>query len=684
MAYVEIKDVKNGLDTRRPAIAGEPGTLVEALNMHITRGGDLETSKAFVPEYELPAGTFGFHPAGGKAYVFGSDAAPVNLPGEIVYQRLEHPSAASMTALVYATNQDGKVYAIAEYEDGSVYHFYNGTQVTGWETLAATLSGDDTVATYLASKIDILDDFYATPNDDTLVITAANAGAAFTIAVGDTGTGTVSVTQLQANQAEVPEVRAVGSFEITDGFVNPGNEITAITADGTSLIDSPVAYVLSNAATALSVTTAINVGTHGYFAEVDSLNPAKVNISAPEDTGATANGDILSVTPGGFVTVGSVTNFAGGVTFAPAEPQIEEVTIGGTFDDANTYTITINGTDYKTTGLASAMSRIAKTFQSKMYTALRALLVFSEIEDPTVVTGGADGQGSLKISNQDEGSTEITAIDIYQNLGAIFTANTVQIWFLDADPANNTFRQLLSNTGTRSPRSVKGYGNLDLMYLSDTGIRSLRARDSSNAAFADDIGTRIDSHVLDYMETVMETQIRDAITAIDPKDGRPWMALGGRIYVFSYFPGSKVSAWTYVEPGFNVDHMAAIGRRLYLRSGDTVYVYGGRDGNTYPDSGDVERRIRLPFVDAKRLAGWKQWQSIDIIAEGQWTVELLVDPRDESLKTSPLVIDGPTCLMGTISVIAHATHIAPVLTTQAGGKATISSIVIHFEDTESN
>jgi hypothetical protein len=683
MAYVEIENFKGGLDTRRPAIVGESGTLIKAINGHITRGGDFESCKKFVPYFGLEAGSFGLHAANNKLYVFGSGTPPTNLLGNIVYQRLEHPdtlAAPAMSDLLDADNYDGKVYAVASFDDGSIYHYYDGARVTDWDSLAGTIADDASAATYLSDKIDSATAFLSSVSGLDVLVTAAVPGTAFTIATSVTGTGTLTTTQIQANQAAVAEVRAVGSFEITDGFAFEDNVISSITADGTELLSADVAYVLDNEATALACVIAINsgTGTHGYSAAQDG---AVVEIKAPVGAGAGANGDVVAVVAENLVVVDNITNFSGGVTAVAALPQIEKVAVGGTFATANTYTITLNGTPYKITGLSAGYGRIAKTFRTKMHSAVRALMPFSDVDAPTAWTTGA-GAANINISSQDQGSQRLTALGIYQNRFAIFTRETVQIWGIDPDPALNNFQQLLENTGTRSPQAVIGYGNSDLMYLSDTGIRSLKARDSSNAAFVDDIGTRIDSEVIDFLATLTDEEIEQAPGVVDPTDGRAWIALKNRIYVFSYFPGSKVSAWSYYEPEFTVEHMAVSNRRIYLRSGNQVYIYGGVNGNTYPDEGEITVTARLPFLDANRLAGGKQIEGVDVICGGDWTLQLLVDPRDETLRTSELHVAGPTTLLYRLQVVGNTTHFAPELTSSKGGRLTFSSVVVHFEDTE--
>ena len=61
-------------------------------------------------------------------------------------------------------------------------------------------------------------------------------------------------------------------------------------------------------------------------------------------------------------------------------------------------------------------------------------------------------------------------------------------------------------------------------------------------------------------------------TAIhEPKDGRYLLAIGSKVYVFSYFPSSKVSAWSIYEPGFNIDKWAFDGSQILCRSGNKLF-----------------------------------------------------------------------------------------------------------------
>ena len=55
-AYIALEDMRAGLDARKGVASAPAGTLREALNGHITPGGEFEKRKAFV-QTSLPSGT---------------------------------------------------------------------------------------------------------------------------------------------------------------------------------------------------------------------------------------------------------------------------------------------------------------------------------------------------------------------------------------------------------------------------------------------------------------------------------------------------------------------------------------------------------------------------------------------------------------------------------------------------
>ena len=154
MAYIFVEDFKLGMDTRKARVAGTPGSLWDLKNGLINRGGEIEGRKSLVSTYTLPAGTFGCHSLASELFVFGSGADP-GVPVGTIYQQLAHSDGSTaMSRLLRAENFDGKIYAIAEFEDDSVFHYFNGQRITSWDGIAVSVIDNESVARSLSLLVD--------------------------------------------------------------------------------------------------------------------------------------------------------------------------------------------------------------------------------------------------------------------------------------------------------------------------------------------------------------------------------------------------------------------------------------------------------------------------------------------------------------------------------------------------
>lgn len=328
----------------------------------------------------------------------------------------------------------------------------------------------------------------------------------------------------------------------------------------------------------------------------------------------------------------------------------------------------------------SGWGSIAKTFKRKMYSPIASLLWYSQLDTPTVFDTGASGSGYTNMSTHQSGSDTVTALAGYQSYLTIFSETIIQIWSMVDNSANNAPFQTIENLGTRAPRAAIGYGDQDVFFLSESGVRSMRARTGTNIAGVNDVGTPIDSLIVEYLATLTSAQIQAAQAIVDPVDGRFWLAVGQRIFVFTYFPSKKVSAWSWYEPGFEFSDLVSYQRRIYGRSGNNVYVYGGTDGNTYGN--DYAVTAALPFLSGGRPATFKQIKGMDISSSGDWYCTILVNPNDEADKLDVGTLSGVTFPEAGISVPAHCTHFAPVLTHQGSGYASLSEIAVETDGAE--
>jgi len=688
MSTIWLRDFKGGLDARRMPELLPGGCAIRAVDGHITRGGEFEQRAEFVEEYNLPAGsTVGLAASATSLVVFGHNAAPT-MPKGVAYQRLQHPDGATALNRVLSTDLfAGKIYAAGEFVDGTIYHFYDGARISDWQDGRARASfsvvgGGIQAATPATGSFTVAGGSAGTGNRFSVSIngvplhvgtvqhtgnntttaaaiaaainavtsapdyTAISTGAAVLIssaAFDDTANG-LSISVAVTGDAAVSGVGALS------GGAGPlPSQLSDLTVNGVSIIGEPVDWRTSNALTAQAIAEAIN----GYSSSPEYVATAvgsRVNILAA-GPGAAANGYavVTSVLRGLVVTPSSGIVLANGAALSAGAYQ------SGTF---------------------------AKTVGSKVYVAASSSLVFSGVRAPTGFnTTGNVGAGFIDMSTEAAGSETLLAIAKYLQYIVVFSSRVIQIWFVDPDPANNKAAQALYNMGTISPRSVTQFGDNDLFFLDESGVRSLRARDASNAASTSDVGIPIDPLVVAKLRALTAKQRSEVIGLIEPSDGRFWLVFADEIFVFSFFTGSKISAWSTYKPTAGgaplvIDSAQVFKRNVVLRSGDKIYSYGGF-GST-PQYDATEPELWTPYLDAETPAVDKVFSAIDVACVGSWTVSAALDPTNLKAVEKVAVIDGTTYALPRVGYGARSTHISLRFKGNGAGYKKIGAAAVHF------
>lgn len=691
MGAIFLSDFKYGMDRRRKRVAGTPGTLWTGENVVITRGGDIERAKRFVPIFTLPASqTFGLAEVRGQIWTFGSTPAAA-VPLGINYMQLVAPSGAAMTQILDARASNGKLYVIARYADGNIFHFYDGARVTDWDTVADGGFTYAILADYLASLINTDAAVSAISVNNVISITARVAGTAFTVTKSTTdngGTSDQDIT-LATPQANVPAVAEVRASTVATLISGTAGSITSFKINAVEMLYATVAWAGSLAATATALAQSINNKslTTGYTATVASN---AVTVTAAVGTGATPNGFVVAVVQTGDLNI-SAPNISGGVTAAAGTAQVTTGTLIGTPEAKDSFTLTVNGIPYTAVGRAAATGNSIFVASRRIFSTAGSLVEWSTLISATNPNGATDwhsnsglatGTGFINVSNDAEGSERLLGCGRYMlNQMAAMTRRNIRVYNLDTDATKIGLIQPVDNTGTRAARSILGFGSVDLFYLSDSGIRSLRPRDTTNAAFVDDIGTPIDTFVRDHMDSLSDGVITRAVAAMEPRDDRYMLSLDSRVYVLSYFPGAQISAWTYFSPGFQITDWARVYDRLYARAGDTIYLYGGTTGTTYPNAGEMVATVKLPFI-ANTPPGKFKLDGFDQAGEGEWQVQLAVDPDNEAALVNIGVLDHITYGQDDINVPGRATHVAPEFVCSTAGYASLSNVAIYDSSKE--
>lgn len=318
-----------------------------------------------------------------------------------------------------------------------------------------------------------------------------------------------------------------------------------------------------------------------------------------------------------------------------------------------------------------------RSHHSKMYGVSGRFLLFSALNDPANWTGGT-GSGSIQIDTRDTGEWELIGIEAYYNQMALFGRDGIQLWQLDEDPAQNQIVSSLGNIGLAAPGAVTRFGSGDVLFLHDSGIRSLRARDASNAASVTDIGSPIDELVRARLREFRASDpaaMQRIYGRVEPETGQVWFAWGDTIFVLSTAPSTKIVAWSTFRPGFAVDHIAVVGSKVYVRSGDDVYLYGGWTGDEY-DTAEAE--VVMPMLDAGTPANDKTWTGLDVSAEGTWSVEVGTDSTAYAERELVATFTGATYDVCKIGLQAFGTHLSARFVSSSASRARLGSALFHY------
>lgn len=406
---------------------------------------------------------------------------------------------------------------------------------------------------------------------------------------------------------------------------------------------------------------------------------------------------------GGQVKVFGTGSFPGGL---PANVGYQQLSIGGGLTISRVLDVTRFGTkgyiiarmsdnsieqffDGANIAAMSDQGTAARAHKTKMYVADGNNLRFSTVADPADWAG--TGSGLIDVTTQDSGMADLVGIEQYYNQLALMGRNTIQVWMMDPDPAQNTLIQSLDNIGLVAPNGLARYGNGDVLFLSQSGIRSLRARDSSNAAVLNDIGSPIDSIIAAKRALLTPDEAEKIMALVDPLTGHFWLIWKNEVHVLSYYPNSKVTAWSSFDLPWEVDAAALANQRLVLRAGNELFIYGSVPGSGSPLDpnvplgvsealyDDTPAEIITPMIDLGKPATKKTWGGIDLSVEGLWDVYVSPDYNNPTAWTKIATVDKPTFGDERIPIDMTSTHICVRLVSTNDGPAKVSSLMIHHD-----
>lgn len=483
-------------------------------------------------------------------------------------------------------------------------------------------------------------------------------------------------------------------LKMTGAMVNGQfSGVTSVIVDGVDILGKRVSWSQSNSNTAQAVADQINAYQSSVEYSASSIDGGKVVITANTNTGSSFNGRTISVSVAGTAAVSAAVHMNGGVD--PIGGVSQRTTIGlqtsGSMSDAvgSTFRLTIIEADNTTypkyvgsTAMGGLKLNYCFTYKSKVNLLADSYLISSALDDPKDWKPSGIGVFFIDMSNNTNGTEDLVAAAPYQGKLAVFSRSSCQIWGIDVDPQNNVLSQVVLNTGTVAPGSVISYGEMDVFYLSDSGIRSLKARDSSSQAQVADVGVNIDTIVSQKLSEIPESTIfNTTCSVIEPRDNRLIMNVYDKMFVLSSYPTAGIQAWSTYTPEILPVKLMTIKGKMYARYGNSIYIYGGVSGSEYDD---CTTSMTLPYLDAGKPAHQKHLEGIDLTSDGSWDFYVGTDPYRPEVRDHIGIIDNSTFQLGRVIAVGIGTHIGVKLTSRGSTYGRIGNLVLHFQTNEAD
>lgn len=338
---------------------------------------------------------------------------------------------------------------------------------------------------------------------------------------------------------------------------------------------------------------------------------------------------------------------------------------------------------------AYAGGKAAKTLGDKVYAVSGSNLHFSATldatfwrqRDPAAEPPDPAGSGFINMATNTSGAEELVGLEVYYDRLAIFSDENIQVFSVAADPTDNVRQQTLRGVGLVGPRAALSYLDGDTYLLSYSGVKALTVRDSSGRSRLENSSAPIDRELKPFVRALPNAVRSQAIMLTEPEGDRLWVIISDRIYVLNWFPDQRIKAWTEYRPGFVIEWAVVVDQRIYVRSGDTVYVYGGPDDDQFFEGTAI---VRLPYLDLRAPATFKTFYALDIGCEGTWEVWLGERPDDVTSYVKQGTVVGQTYDQPAFPLVGTSTHVSLELRHTGDENASVSAIALHYRSNESS
>ena len=203
---------------------------------------------------------------------------------------------------------------------------------------------------------------------------------------------------------------------------------------------------------------------------------------------------------------------------------------------------------------------------------------YSKLLDPSDFTGA--GSGVINLEKVIPGEDEIIALSAHNNFLIIFCTNNIVIYNNADNISNIALQDVIVGVGCIARDSVQKIGT-DLLFLSNSGVRSLARTVQEKSAPVRDISRNIRDLLLGYLTTETKTKIRSVY--YEP-DAFYLLTLPNADLVFCFDVrqflqdgSSRVTIWNNINPS---GLCATVNRRLLLGKTNGIAKYDGYTDNS--------------------------------------------------------------------------------------------------------
>src|SRR5690606_1087662 len=127
---------------------------------------------------------------------------------------------------------------------------------------------------------------------------------------------------------------------------------------------------------------------------------------------------------------------------------------------------------------------------------------------------------------------------------------------------------------------------------------------------------------------------------------------------------------------FNIENAVVFRGRVYVRSGERLYSYGGLGATLEYD--ETEAEGWLPLLDADTPAIRKALRGVDLACEGEWEIAVNLQPTDQDTADVIGRVYRTTYNEQRMPAQGAATHFGLRLTSKGGGPRRVSAAAIHY------